>query len=547
MFTKLNKEKLKQVYIIALITIFLLLFLVEVLGHFDIVLGKSGIILWLTSFVLILIFVFYELIFLIKFSYKEKSFFSLFVIATIFIGVLFYANQAANLNFETTQQLTCSISQIKELDDAGYTETCFLGYPSRQYYVPTFVAELGNRSYLSMNIGNTVYFFMGLIVFCASLLRYIKSTARVKDIITAILLVIPFHFYFFNFLVLTFEQSMFPLSFAFFLSGLFINLFKKENTIQLIILSYILLYSIWSYTPALSLVFFGLVILFYLYYKYPNVKNQIVIGSCIFIIIINIIISFASRADDKFLAKDYDYSKLINVFKELVTGIFLGEGYVNLYSMFIYPFIIIFFLLFLSKYYRWKSLVFIVWFFGVYITATIFEGYNTSSYVVVMKRTGVVIPVLVATVSLPLNNIKPQIQKWYKYFVVSFILITIFAIRFNISVYNQKTQGIEFEKQSFIISINRILKNTTEANILYIGNEIHTIGSIQNAIGYLSPGSVVTVTEFCFEQKTNVYEYSLLIFESRLNCKKLDKFELVKSYDYEYLGSYEIYKNGNSF
>lgn len=243
--------KLNCAIIVALV-------LLDIVVKFVPALGKPGMFFWLISLVPILIIFAQHLRYLLKQSFKHKTFFTL--ITLIILITLAATNLTLNrsISGETTQEIQCLISQLKNSADAGFKQPCFLGYPSRQYLIPALPSLFFGRSQFSLNLGGLIYFFLGIVIFASAVFKSGKNKQQ-QDLMSAIVLTLTLHFYYaVHFLFNQFEQSNYPLSLGFLALGLTWHYFqsKKVQSKHLFLssLGIVLLWLAASYTPSLALI-----------------------------------------------------------------------------------------------------------------------------------------------------------------------------------------------------------------------------------------------------------------------------------------------------
>jgi hypothetical protein len=176
------------------------------------------------------------------------------IVTLVYIGILIFgAFQPQFLSSESTQEISCFLNQFHP-PEYGFFSNCFLGYPSRQFIIPSIPTLVFGRSLWTLQIGNSLYMLMGIPVFLYGLLRYFHNVKH-KDILLACTLATLFHFGAFTKAVFLYEQSGYPVGFAFFLTGLWLLYVSHPSFSVLAMIGAFLHISLNAYTPALALLF----------------------------------------------------------------------------------------------------------------------------------------------------------------------------------------------------------------------------------------------------------------------------------------------------
>jgi hypothetical protein len=269
--------------------------------------GKAGVIFWFLSFLVMFVVATGQMIKLAKTAWKTKNFASLFSLLVILVLVAFNITRARSISGETTQEVACALERFKQSIDWGYRKICFLGYPTRQYYLPALPSFLLGRNQLTLNLGGTLYFWLGISLFAAGSLKFNQFKTK-QDLITGIGLISILHFYFFNhFLLNQYEQSNFPLSLGLAAFGLYFLFRKTEKLFYLPLIGIVLHWLIYIYTPGLALLPLVVFLLFIAFFKIDKKKRvTFLITSLVIIVItgINLHLSFKFRQDVRLLGEE---------------------------------------------------------------------------------------------------------------------------------------------------------------------------------------------------------------------------------------------------
>ncbi len=224
--------------------------------------ASPGIFLWFGSYLYVLSFAAYCLTNLVQHAWQHKTPVTLLTLAIATFVVAWHWRDPRALSGEATQEIACVLSQLTTTADHGYRESCFLGYPTRQLYLPAVPTLLFGRSMAALYAGASLYLLLGLVVFTSGIVRYFRYSA-IGGWMNAILVGAIFHFYYFNSLTFQYEQSAFPFGLALLAVGLFFHYRATPKPYLLVLLGYSGLYLVYAYTPSLALLGLELVTLLY--------------------------------------------------------------------------------------------------------------------------------------------------------------------------------------------------------------------------------------------------------------------------------------------
>lgn len=220
------------------------------------VFGQLGLWSWLVSWLVVVIAIVRPFAALLRASWRETQFGWLFAIGILVVVWCYQLASPRTVGGESTQEIGCALFLMAK-PDAGYQRSCLFGYPTRQYYLPALPSLLFGRSIYTLNIGNSLYVWLGLATFLAAIWQYWRHNSRVWWGLALVVLLLPQLYYFHHFFYFRFEQSIFP--FAFGLLGIAWWLLFKSTADQ----KYLLLLVLWlyqllfAYTPAMSLLVLG--------------------------------------------------------------------------------------------------------------------------------------------------------------------------------------------------------------------------------------------------------------------------------------------------
>jgi hypothetical protein len=168
-------------------------------------------------------------------------------------ALLFYVSFAdpRNVSHEATQELSCALNKLRESADLGFRSWCFLGYPTRQYYLSTLPTLAFGPSQAALNGGMILYFFLGLTFFLFGIESIFRDGVR-GDVVAAVAGVLLLHVGWFDYQFLAYEQAIFPLGLSLIVTGLFLCAYAYRHLAFLAFAALAAYLSIFSYTPGLA-------------------------------------------------------------------------------------------------------------------------------------------------------------------------------------------------------------------------------------------------------------------------------------------------------
>lgn len=226
---------------------------IEVLSLYIPVAGKIGTVSWILLWVYIALFTLAQGINLVKTSIHNRSPFALLTIGLFLFLCATNIQSIYSINGENTQEIACALTQLQHSADWGYRQSCLFGYPTRQFIIPAIPSLIFGNSLAALNIGGAVYFILGLFLFCRGVQIY-SEDYRKNDALTLLFLASLLHFHYVNHFLFLFEQSIFPLSFALAISGIWLMYLRTKNISLLIPFTLMLFVASFAYTPSLALI-----------------------------------------------------------------------------------------------------------------------------------------------------------------------------------------------------------------------------------------------------------------------------------------------------
>jgi hypothetical protein len=392
----------------------LVVFLVTVLLIIDAItllipaLGMVGMVMHGTAIILLCLFALFRLWALVRSSFQQKSFFTLFVLI-IWIGLIgFWAHDSRSLSGETTQETACAINHLTQSPDTGLHQTCLFGYPARQYLPQAVASLLFGRSLAVVNLAGSIYFLTGLLIFASSCVDFLGKSRR-ADVFTASAIALLFHFKFLDHFLFHFEQSIFPLSFGLMVVGLGLSLMNRHHTaLHWGMLGMVVLLLVHSYTP--SLVLLGLIIPASLASLVKRTTRSFLGVWLLAVCVLAVVLSLLYRQDLSFTSDSQRTAQeLVRDVIQAHTHLVIG----NEAPAFASPLaqgVFIAFLLSLLVGLQGKKFLYVGWWaYAVIILAVISKGYSYYAVDFRLHRSMVIVPPLLASAMI---LIKPHIGKF---------------------------------------------------------------------------------------------------------------------------------------
>ncbi len=407
--------------------LFVLLVFLELVSFFSPEVGGIGMYLWMLVSILILFFSVYSFYYFYKNVLDKHKIFIFVAWFTMFVFTIYNATKNSNISYETTQEAACLLGFIDELGDKGFQQSCFLGYPARQYLMLVLPTMLFKPSHILLNIGGSLYFLAAQFFWGVGLYKFFKLRGNYPSFLSALGLMLLLHFFYFNhFLFHCFEQSQFPLSLSMAFWGLYLWKISDSQNWHLPLLGLLLLFIIQSYTPSLAFFFLALLLLLNLY-RYGESKKLI------FIIVIgglsSLFFSLTFRSDIKVMSENHgNISFLLNEGWFLVKHLFWKAQGFRSYSSIIGKIVMVL-ALFSPFFKKSKKIILLVfWIIFTMFVATISQGYSFYGLDMRAHRSIVVLPTAIILALVTLQHISKKLQVNGRFLSVVFIIITISGI-----------------------------------------------------------------------------------------------------------------------
>ncbi len=511
-------NRLKRIYSFLLFAVLVLIFIINCLTVFFPAFGKPGAVLWFISYALLFIFTIKCLWFILQKTIKKESLITLITLSVWLVIIIIHLTNWASLSGETTQEINCTLNHFQNSSDWGFNKTCLFNYPARQYFLPTLPSLVFGRSLLNLNLGGSLYFVMGIIIFAAGSIKFFNSKF-VGDILSGILLSFIFHIYFVNHFLFLFEQSIFPFSLALAASGLFLMYLREKSKELLFLCGIINLYLIYSYTPSLALIFLIIAVLIHQAFHHAKLRKEL-----IFIILITLssfFISLSTRGDINLVEANRPHLQVIeDTTRGIVHLIFSDQGTPTLS-----PFLNIFFLLFvfssLTFIFGWKSAAISTWFIGVIMLAVASKGYTYYGIDFRLHRATVIFPVFLATVAIIMQKTLSLINKLHPLLFVIWLFFLATGFQFQNEFLKSRPTSAHVK---IIDYINRhAFIGQDEPATIYIDSRLTSYISLNDTLQYFFPHAVTVFNQDgkCGFIKENTARKMLYLAMENSQCDKI--------------------------
>ncbi len=386
--------------------------------------GAVGMYLWMLASILILLLSLYSFYSFYKNVQTKNKVFLYIAWLIMFVFTIHNATKISNISYETTQEAACLLGFIEESGDKGFQQSCFLGYPARQYLMLALPTFFFKPSQVLLNIGGSIYFLAAQLFWGVGLYHFFKRRSSYSSFLSALSLMFLLHFFYFNhFLFHCFEQSQFPLSLSMAFWGVYLWKISDSQQWHLPLLGLLLLFIVQSYTPSLAFFFLAVLLLFYLY-KYGESKKLItliIIGG-----LASLFFSFIFRFDIKVIGENHtSLSFLFNESWILVKHLLWKAQGVNSYSSIIGKIILVL-ALFSPVFTNSKKIIILVsWTILTMFVATISQGYSFYGLDMRAHRSIVILPTAIILALATLQQILKKIQIKNRFLPVIFIIIAV--------------------------------------------------------------------------------------------------------------------------
>ena len=155
------------------------------------------------------------------------------------------------LGAENSFQISCALSQINKNYASGFNSACFIGYPTRAYFLQSLPANLFGMSHITANAGTVLILMPGLIIFSRGL-RLILRGSAMSDTIAATVLGVFFQSTLLFWTIAYHDQTTQPFAITLSLVGLFASATLDKRRSALVLLLGWLILGTSYYPPTLA-------------------------------------------------------------------------------------------------------------------------------------------------------------------------------------------------------------------------------------------------------------------------------------------------------
>jgi len=400
-FSKNNNQFSRFISNLSILT-FTLLLLTELIAIKFPIFGRLGMYLWFLSWFCLIVFTAQSSWqYLIRKTLGKKIIFTPVIILLVLINLFYNIYTFPGLDKESTQEISQTLMRFSDSVDAGFRQTTFLGYPTRQFYFPSLFS-LVNKSLPLLRLGNSFYFILGMIIFSSGVLRLYKFR-RSGDLLCSILLIFPFHSYHFNFLYFRFEQAFYPFGLGMIAVGLFLHYLSKPEKYIISLIALVNLFLVSSYITALALFCLAIVaqIGLLLFHRVPK-KQKKELTIIILFSLLSFALSFFYRQDVRII--NDKSPAVVDLLKQLLQAfqliIFSPENaYISPFANLPFLFILVY-----SLFSGWPSAIIVFWIISVFIFSIVSYGYAFYGVHYRLYRFTITFPIIFALFAIKLKD-----------------------------------------------------------------------------------------------------------------------------------------------
>ena len=517
MFKKNKKNQIKNFFSNSVAIIFGLLILIEIITLKFPSFGRLGMCLWLLSWFCLIVFTIKTLWqdLAIKTLHK-KIIFTPVIVVFLLANLLFNILTFPGLSKESTQEIGQTINHITKSLDAGFKQTTFLGYPTRQFYLPSLFS-LAKRALPLLRFGNSLYYILGIIIFSSGFLRFYKFN-RTGDLLCSILLILPFHSHHLNFLYFYLEQAFYPFGLGMIAVGLLLHYLSKPEKHVLLLMALVNLFLISSYTTTLAIFCLAITVEIGLLFSRKVSQEQKKYIICIVIFsLLSFILSFFYRQDIRIL--DNRSPATPDLLKQLTRAfqlVIFSQDKAFISSLANLPFL---FILLYSLFSGWQSALVVFWVISVFLFSVASYGYGFYDVHYRLYRLTIIFPVIFALFAIKLKNLLKTDNKGI--FLPLFLMLLIFFMTgYHHHTSYRKSQPVS---QDYLLikfmrdnqKLKKELNNVKKA--YFVGHYRQDFISIYDAFQYFFP-NLKTINTYDLPPNCLFTPKGLLFISSDNDC-----------------------------
>jgi hypothetical protein len=457
--------------------------------------GGLGVFLWFASCLYVFGFAAYCLLDLVGHARRRETLVTLLTLAIAGIVVALHWQDPRSLSGEATQEIACALSQLSTTADHGYREYCFLGYPTRQFYLPAVPTLLFGRSMPALFGGASLYLFLGLLVFTSGIVRYFSYSLK-GDLLNAILVGSALHFYWFNVTTFDYEQSGFPCGLAFLVVGLFFHYRVTRQAYLLTLLGFAGLFLTYAYTPSLALLGLEVVVLLYwALFEERTIRVRLLIVGLVLGLLFFLGTSLSLRGDLRLHDSTSETGRqLLNdlalTFEHLL---FQNHGVPMVSPLFSFVFVALVLACAMGACGR-KAVPIAVWIVATIIAAELSHGYSSNGIDWRLERATVAVPVFLGLLTMVCARWAQRASAWH--LVATALIIGGSGLYFHKLYMASQPPSPQW---AFIQWLERhVPAQPTTAQprslyLLYGANQFNGLDSLNDTLQYFVPGVVAAL------------------------------------------------------
>ncbi len=430
-------SRIKHIYGVIIFSVLSSIFIVNIISILFPVTGKIGTYLWFFSYIFFVILALTGLYHFIKEALTEKLFITLLLVIIWLFIIGSNINRVKNVSSEATQQIGHVVSLLHFSKTMGFNDQCFIGYPARQFFLPSLPTLIMGRRVLSLNLGGSLYVITGLLIFSRAIVINFEDR-RCGDLAGGIILSLIFHIYYVNYQIFWFEQSIYPFGFTLIICGLYLYYIKDKSLANLSLTGLTVMYLIYSYTPSLSMACLSITVLIYYYiknFKYRDKKRNLIIAMIIIFCIVSFCLSLHFRSDVKLIGNNNNSNEIrskINEFFLIETKLIVSPV-----STFIFCFILLFSIFIMM---RWTMFFLAMWAIGTFFVSAVSTGFAVPPPCFAIHRAIIIYPVMFIMFINIIKSTHIDFKEKYYVEIMIFLFLLITGIIYQQSYINTKNE-----------------------------------------------------------------------------------------------------------
>lgn len=373
----------------------------------------------------------------IKQDLMNKKFFPCCAILLVFIYLCTLPGNInmTEINPDAAQQVAAGLDSFTSVD-LNYTGKAFLGYPNRQYIIAAIPAFLFGRRITTLHLGFALPFIFGVMIFYCALRKWAER-CHTNTSLAILPICALFVFPFVSEYYVNFEQAIYPIALTMMAIGFFLLFLLQPNVINILGLAWVGCLFSNSYTPGLASLGLMIVFLGIMIYRYIKKTSSpiftpeapVITAKSLILVEVNVISFFlatllTSRSDR---ITEIRPEKNILLFSLETIHDFLLDENAAFFGMLGIS-VILYIIASLTFRLKIRDFLISLWVMGVFVASNILAGYTSYQPAWIMQRALVVIPVIIAAVSLllfeKLSTSKFTLSKeWIAIIALSFSLV----------------------------------------------------------------------------------------------------------------------------